>query len=328
MMEAQQGSELCFPQLLNTSCKKPLRHQSGAVTFYFLTVISVLTTTLNLLVIISISHFRQLQTTTNLALLSLAYSDFFVGLMVMPGEITLRETCWFLGDVLCAVYYLLPFTIISASAANMVLISVDRYLAICYPLHYSTKVTVKRVQFYVCMCWLYACVVTFLLLHDNLKQPGRYNSCYGECVVNISGDMDLAFNFVIPISIIMVLYLKVFVVAASQARAMRSQITAVSLQRSQTVKRSELKAARTLGVVVAVFLMCYCPYYCVFIISGKILIGSEAETLMAFLMYSNSCFNPLIYAFLYPWFRKAVKLIVTFKVAQPGSCDTNIVGKQ
>lgn len=271
------------------------------------------------------SHFRQLQTTTNITLLSLAFSDFFVGLVVMPGEIIQMETCWLLGDLMCPVYQLFPFIIISASAANMVLISVDRYVAICYPLHYPTKVTVKRVQFYVCVCWLYAFFVTILLFYDSLKHPGKDTSCYGECVFHISGDLDLAFNFAIPISIIVVLYLRVFVVAASQARAMRTHITAVSLPRSQTLHRSELKAARTLGIVVAVFLLCYCPYYCVFLIGGKILIGSTAEALMAFLMYSNSCFNPLIYAFLYPWFRKAVKLIVTFKVAQPGSCDIKIL---
>ncbi|XP_034546416.1 trace amine-associated receptor 13c-like [Notolabrus celidotus] len=324
-METQQGAELCFPQLLNTSCKKPTRHHSGVVLFYFLTFIALMTAALNLLVIISISHFRQLHTTTNLALLSLAVSDFLVGLVVMPVEIIQTETCWFLGDLMCAVYYLLPFIIICASAASMVLISVDRYLAICYPLHYPTKVTVKRVRFFVCVCWFYAFVVSVLLLYDNLKQPGGYNSCYGECVVNISGDLDLAFSFVIPISVIVVLYLRVFVVAVTQARAMRTQITTVTLQHSQTVMRSELKAARTLGIVVAVFLMCYCPYYCVFLISGKILIGSTAEALMGFLMYFNSCLNPLIYAFLYPWFRKAVKLIVTLKVAQTGSCEANIL---
>uniref|UniRef100_UPI0037E82FBF trace amine-associated receptor 13c-like n=1 Tax=Semicossyphus pulcher TaxID=241346 RepID=UPI0037E82FBF len=323
MMDA----ELCFPQLLNTSCRKPTRHNSGVMLFYVLTFIAVLTAALNLLVIISISHFRQLHTTTNLLLLSLAVSDFLVGLVVMPGEIILTETCWFLGDILCAVYYLLPFLIICASAASMVLISVDRYVAICYPLHYPTKVTVQRVRFFVCVCWLYAFFVSVLLLYDHLKQPGRYNSCYGECVVNISGDLDLVFSFIIPISIIIALYLRVFAVAVSQARAMRSHIAAVTLQRSQTVavKRSELKAARTLGIVVAVFLMCYCPYYCVFLTSSKITIGSTAEAFMSFLMYFNSCLNPLIYAFFYPWFRKAIRLIVTLKVTLPGSCEANLL---
>ncbi len=271
------------------------------------------------------SHSRQLHTTTNLALLSLAVSDFLVGLVVMPGEIILTETCWFLGDLMCAVYYLLPFIIIGASVASMVLISVDRYVAVCYPLHYSTKVTLKTVQMCVCLCWIYALFVSILLLYDHLKLPGRYNSCYGECVVNIPGDLDLVFSFIIPISIIIILYLRVFVVAVSQARAMRSHVTTVTLQHSKTAQRSELKAARTLGIVVVVFLMCYCPYYCLALTGGKILIGSSAEALMSFLMYFNSCLNPVIYAFFYPWFRKSIRLIFTLQIMQPGSCRANIL---
>ncbi len=268
-------------------------------------------------IVMIFSHSRQLHTTTNLLILSLAASDFLVGLVVMPGEIILAETCWFLGDILCAVYYLLPFIIICASAASMVLISVDRYVAICYPLHYPTKVTLNRVRICICLCWIYSLFVSILLLFDHLKQPGRYNSCYGECVVDIAGDVDLVLSFIIPISIIITLYLRVFVVAVSQARAMRSHTV--------TAKRSELKAARTLGIVVAVFLMCYCPYYCLALTSGKIMIGSAAEALMSFLMYFNSCLNPVIYAFFYPWFRKAVRLIVTLQVTQSGSCEANIL---
>ncbi|XP_042349198.1 trace amine-associated receptor 13c-like [Plectropomus leopardus] len=326
-METLEGDELCFPQLLNSSCRKPRRPHTGVTLFYFLSLISVFTTALNLLVIISISHFRQLHTTTNLLLLSLAVSDFLVGLIVMPAEIILAETCWFLGDLICAVYYLLPFIIVSASVESMVLISVDRYVAICYPLHYPNKVTFKRVRLAISLCWICSLLVSIVILYDHLKKPGTYNSCYGECVVDIAGDVDLVLNFIIPISIIIILYMRVFVVAVSQARALRSHITAVTLQRSRTVtdKRSELKAARTLGIVVAVFLMCYCPYYCLALTGGTIMIGSSAEAFMSFLMYFNSCLNPVIYAFFYPWFRKAVRLIVTLQVMQPGSCEANIL---
>ncbi|KAM6990048.1 trace amine-associated receptor 13c-like [Tautogolabrus adspersus] len=326
-MDAPLTDELCYPQLFNASCKKPTRDHSGVLLFYFLAIVSLVTAALNLLVIISISHFRQLHTTTNLVLLSLAVSDFLVGLVVMPGEIMQTQTCWFLGDLMCAFYYLLLLTIMCSSAACMVLISVDRYVAICYPLHYNTKFTLKTASFSVCVCWIYSLFVTFLLFYDHLKQPGRFNSCHGECVVIISGDLDLVFCFVIPVSIIVALYLRVFMVVVSQARAMRSHITMVTLQRSKTVaaKRSELKAARTLGVVVVVYLMCYCPYYCVFFAGGQLLIGSKAEVLMAFLVFFNSCLNPLLYTCLYPWFRRTIRLIVTLEVTRPGSCDANIL---
>ncbi|KAM3608220.1 uncharacterized protein V6R79_021274 [Siganus canaliculatus] len=264
-----------------------------------------------------ISPCRQLHSPTNILLLSLAVSDFLVGSLVLPAEVLKTATCWLLGDLMCAAYFFLPFIVIAGSVLNVVFISVDRFVAICYPLHYPTRFTTKGAVVTVCLGWMYTVFHSSVLLFDHLKQPGRYNSCYGECMVNIAGDMDIV-GFIIPISIIVILYMRVFVVAASQARAMRSQVAA------STTKKSELKAARNLGVLVLVFLICYCPYYCVSLSGDKIEVGSSAEIYMACLLYFNSCLNPIIYAMLYPWFRKALRLIVTLQILQPDSCDANM----
>ncbi|XP_071361533.1 trace amine-associated receptor 8a-like [Trachinotus anak] len=328
-MEALEELELCFPELLNSSCKKPKRPPFEAILIYIiLSSISMLTTTLNLLVIISISHFKQLQTPTNLLLLSLAVSDFFVGL-VMFFQIMLIG-CWFLGDLMCVLYQYLAYIITSASVGTMVLISVDRYVAICDPLHYSTKVTKKRVQICVCLCWIGSVVFIGLMLKENLEQPGSYNSCSGECVVvgnYIAGLADLIFSFIAPVIVIVALYMRVFMVAVSQARAMRSHIVAVTLQGSVTVQKSELKAARTLGVVVVAFIICLCPYYIYIIVltAQDILISASSAVFVICLFYFNSCLNPLIYAFFYPWFRKCLKLIVTLQILQSHSSEANIL---
>ncbi|XP_073330038.1 trace amine-associated receptor 4-like [Pagrus major] len=320
-----EGAELCFPQLPNTSCRRPEPpHLDTLLIYILLYSISLLTAALNLLVIISISHFRQLRTPTNLLLLSLAVSDFLVGFLLMPVEILLTETCWMLGDLMCALYFLLPVIIVAASVGNMVLISVDRYVAICDPLHYTVKATQRLAAVCVLLCWICSVVYSILLLYDNLKQPGRYNSCKGDCVVNITGVVDLVVSFIIPITVIIVLYMRVFVVAVSHARAMRSQIAAVSLKTGQT-KKSEIKAARTLGILVVVFVICYSPYYCVSLTGYEILVGSKTEIFMMFLMYINSCLNPIIYALLYPWFTKAIRLIVTFQILQSDSHMANIL---
>ncbi|XP_029012080.2 trace amine-associated receptor 4-like [Betta splendens] len=325
--KAETESELCFPQLLNASCKKLTRPRSEALTIYILmSCISLLTVVLNLLVILSISHFRQLHTPTNLLLLSLAVSDFLVGLILMPFQILLAEPCWLLSDLLCVLYYFLTFVIVCASVGNMVLISLDRYVAICDPLRYSTKVTQRRVQLCAFLSWGSSVFYAFMILYDNLKQPGRFNFCYGECVININGATDLVLGFLMPISAIIILYMRVFVVAVSQARSMRSHVAAVKLQRSLTVtvKKSEIKAAKTLGVTVVVFLMCYIPPYCVSLSGYDFTIGTSAKDFLIFLVLSNSCLNPVIYAFLYPWFRKSVKLIMTLEILQSKSREASV----
>uniref|UniRef100_A0A8C6WYR9 G-protein coupled receptors family 1 profile domain-containing protein n=1 Tax=Neogobius melanostomus TaxID=47308 RepID=A0A8C6WYR9_9GOBI len=318
-MMDNEASELCFP-LLNSSCRKPQTHMSEAVSVYaVLSILSLLTTALNLLVIISIAHFRQLHSATNFILFSLGVSDFFVGLVVIPTDMFMWRRCWVLGDLLCVLYFTLTITVLMASVTSMVLISVDRYMAICYPMHYHSRDGVKVVSITIPVCWVYAVCYAFFLFQKNFSNLGKYRSCHGECVAVMEGDADLILAFVIPICIIVVLYMRVFVVAVSQARAMRSHVTAATLQSTKS-KKSDIKAARNLGILVLVFLICYCPYYIV-VLSGGHMVGASLEAVMAFVMYVNSCLNPLIYALFYPWFRKAIKSIITLQILSPGSCD-------
>ncbi|XP_034044338.1 trace amine-associated receptor 13c-like [Thalassophryne amazonica] len=330
-MDGMKEEELCYPELLNSSCRGVLRPPSEAVLLYFLlSSISVLTVSLNLLVIISLSHFKQLHTPTNLLLLSLAIADFLVGLLVMPIE-TIRfiETCWLLGNIMCALSYIIGFTLTSASVGNMVLISIDRYVAICFPLQYPTKITHGRVGLSVCVCWACSLLYNSLILKDHLRQPDKHNSCYGECLVVInyvSGAADLLFTFIGPCTVIIVLYVRVFVVAVSQARAMHSHVAVVTTGPViVSAKKSEKKAARTLGIVIVVFLMCFCPYYYPSLAGQDTSNSGFSWSIVSWILYFNSCLNPLIYAFFYPWFRKAIKFIVTLKILKRDSYQANIL---
>ncbi|XP_061696849.1 trace amine-associated receptor 4-like isoform X1 [Syngnathoides biaculeatus] len=325
MMAVPVEGELCFPQLVNTSCRKTQRPHL-VTSYMLLSVISLITVTLNLLVIISISHFKQLHTPTNLLLLSLAISDFLVGFLLL-FQISLLDGCWFFGDLMCVVYYIVDHSVTSASIGSMVFISVDRYIAICDPLCYTVKVTKTRVDISVYLCWATSFVFHSMCSLDSLKQPGRFNSCVGECVIVVTyvvGITDLFVSFIGPITVILVLHMKVFAVAISQARALRTCTGGVTLQGAAT-RRSELKAARTLGVVVVVFIACIMPYFCIVISGQDVLLNASSATFIICLFYFNSCLNPLIYAIFYPWFRKSIKLIVTMQILKPDSCQTTIM---
>ena len=234
------------------------------------------------------------------------------------------ETCWLLGRLMCALTPYLSYCLLSASLGNMVLISIDRYLAICDPLLYSSKITLNRVKVLICLCWACSLLYNGLVLMGHLAWPDRYSSCHGECVVvisHISGTLDLFFSFVGPCTVMVVLYMRVFVVAVSQVRVIRLQTVTVT----PTAKKSERKAATTLGIVIAVFLMCFCPYY------YPALAGEDTSTslsyyaVLSWIMLINSCVNPLIYALFYPWFRKAIKLIFTLRILQAQSRELKVL---
>lgn len=325
---------LCFPNL-NTSCRRlSLPLSEGAVYQTLLASASLLTVTLNLLVVISISHFRQLHTPTNALLLSLAVTDLLVGLLVMPIEgLRYIETCWLLGRLLCALTPYVSYCLLSVSVGSMVLISIDRYLAICDPLLYSSKINLTRAKLSICLCWACSLLYNGCILMSHLNQPDRFVTCHGECVIvisHISGTVDLFITFFGPCTVMIVLYMRVFGVVLSQLQVIRMQTAvaataATTIKGRPTIKRSERKAARTLGVVIFVFLLCFCPYY------YPVLAGSSTSNsityfaVLSWIMMLNSCANPLIYAIFYPWFRKAVKLIVTLRIMQSHSRETNIM---
>ncbi|XP_057709151.1 trace amine-associated receptor 13c-like [Corythoichthys intestinalis] len=325
-MESVNLSELCFPQLANLSCKKSSLSFSGGVFGTFvLPFISIITVLLNLIVIVAISHFRQLHTPTNLLLLSLAIADAIVGLLMIPAQIYSTASCWLLGDIVCVLFMLIMVLVTAASVGNVVLISADRYVAICDPLRYNVRITVKRIQLCVCLCWLSSLLCCCIIFNDNLTHPGKLNSCYGECVISVdidSGIIDVILSFILPLSIIVTLYSRVFVVALSQARAVRFHVKRGTAQTG--VKKSELKAARTLGVLVLVFLACFCPYFIdSFVNNSKKM--SQHKIFVLHLFFFNSCVNPLLYAFFFPWFRRAVQLIVTLRILRPGSREVKVM---
>lgn len=275
-----------------------------------------------------LNFFRQLHNPTNFILLSLAVSDFYVGLLLL-FQIMIIEGCWYLGDIMCILYYFFDIIITSMSVGNMALISIDRYVAICDPLHYRTKVTHKRVQICVSLCWISCVFYATMLLRNNFKEPGRFNSCAGECVILVGLNeyiVDLIFIIIIPITVIIVLYLKIFVVVVSQVKAMRFRIPVVTHQRSEKVIacKSEIKAAVALGVVVVVFLLCLCPYYCVVLIGHNGILDTLSTAFVLILFYFNSCLNPLIYACFYSWLRKAIRVIVTLQILKSGSSDISL----
>ncbi|XP_026217568.1 trace amine-associated receptor 13c-like [Anabas testudineus] len=322
-MDGTDSPHLCFPNL-NSSCRRLLRPPSETALLYTLLVfVSLLTVTLNSLVIFSISHFRQLHTPTNTLLQSLAVSDLLLGLLVMPIEgLRYIETCWLLGRLICALSPYVFYCLISSSLGHMVLISIMRYVTICDPLQHSSKITMTNVKICICLCWTSSVIYNGLILMDHMGNPDRFSSCHGECVVVINyipGTVDLFVTFVAPCTVMVVLYLRVFLAALTQTRVIQLQTAAIDVRAAPTARKSQRKAARTLGILIVVFLMCYCPYYYPTFLGEDTSTSLSYYSILTWIELLNSCLNPLIYALFYPWFRKAIKLIFTFKILQAHS---------
>ncbi|XP_056100143.1 trace amine-associated receptor 13c-like [Rhinichthys klamathensis goyatoka] len=321
-------TQYCFPAI-NSSCIKGKRsNHEYKIMYAFFSLLSAWTVFLNLLVIISISHFKKLHTPTNLIILSLAFADLFMGL-VMPIEATrLIEACWYFGDIFCGLYSIFIAMLISTSLSNLVLIAVDRYVAVCHPLQYPHKITTTKTLISICLCWFCSSgYMTACVINRYFDTTHRTDMCYGVCSVMMGFAWivtDLVMSFIFPCILIITLYLRIFYVAHQQVKVINSLMKGGKCVMEGSVRRkSESKAALTLGIIVTVYLLCYIPYY----ICSLSVISSTTINILAWVLYTNSGLNPLIYALFYPWFKKTVKHILTLKIFQPASSLVDIFTK-
>ncbi|XP_026852210.2 trace amine-associated receptor 13c-like [Electrophorus electricus] len=309
--------QYCFPD--NNSCRKEVRTGPGNIfLFSFLSCISVCTVILNLFVILSISHFKQLHTPTNLLILSLAVADLLMGLVVMPvNTMQLRDSCWYLGKMACIIFLVINCISASASVCNMVFIAVDRYIAVSDPRLYSTKVTVCKMSLCIILGWSFSLlyVLIYLYFNDHLLPSQILSRCHGECILILKSSwvtIDLVISFLCPCSVILTLYSIIFTLARHQAKAVRSMLNATSNRhRAKVFKSSNSKAAKTLGIVVCVYLALWIPFYLCSLSLENFPYLSIVWSVLAWLIFINSSVNPLIYAIFYPWFRASAKYFLT-----------------
>ncbi|XP_057176446.1 trace amine-associated receptor 8a-like [Triplophysa rosa] len=307
--EGNRSVQYCFSNN-NLSCIKEVKPGAEYVILYlFIFIASLFTVFLNLLVIISISHFKKLHTPTNLLILSLAVADMLVGLIVIPlMGIRYIETCWYFGETFCSLFPFILYTVVSASLGNLVFISIDRYIAIKDPLRYSTRVTTNKAVFCIIINWLCSTVYSVIMLNDTIFYSDNQSVCYGDCIVTVKFQYvvtDLIVSLVAPCSVIISLYAKIFCIAKHQAQLINSATNA---------SRSEKKAAKTLGIVITVYLLCWIPYYIASLVPGYDSNESTVINIMSWIMYMNSCMNPIIYALFYRWFRISAKHILSLKI--------------
>ena len=246
------------------------------------------------------------------------------------------ESCWYFGEIYCKFHTCFDGSFCYASIYHLCFISLDRYIAVTDPLVYPTRFTVSVSAMCIVFSWLFSIIYTFSLLGTGANAAGLEDlvsalTCVGGCQIAVNQSWVLVnfLLFFIPILVMIVLYSKIFLIAKQQARKIenlnnRTERCSESFQ--DRVAKRERKAARTLGVAVLAFLISWLPYFLDSIIDAFLgfITPTYIYEILVWIAYYNSAMNPLIYAFFYPWFQKAIKLIVTGKVLRENSSTVNL----
>lgn len=313
-----------------------LRNQATRIFLYaFLSVGIICTVVGNFLVVLSIAYFKQLQSPTNSFVMSLAVADCLVGLLVMPySMIRTVEGCWYFGFLFCQLHSSLDVMLCTASIFHLSCIAFDRYYAVCNPLLYCLKMSRSRVALLIVVCWAVPMLISFGPIMLDLHIAGvdilLPNDVCVFLVNRIYAVMASLVAFYLPSAIMLVAYWKIFKAAKRQARqisAMESQMAAgvgkdssKKRKHRNTMKR-ERKAAKTLGIIMGVFLIFWMPFFTINIVDPFIEYSTEVVIWDIFLWlgYVNSSLNPFLYGLFNRSFRKAFLMFMGCRVCLPGS---------
>ncbi|CAM4687909.1 unnamed protein product [Leuciscus chuanchicus] len=257
--------DLCY-EALNGSCGKYVRPNSVHVPMLIAVMLITFVTVIgNLLVIISIGHFKQLHTPTNQLILSLALCDFLLGLFVMPlSAVRSIQGCWYFGDFLCKLHTCVDITLSTASIFHLVSVSAERCCAVCGPLTYHSRIGFPTVLLMISTSWLIPAIFAYVITFFELNLQGgkdfyeTHVRCVGGCHVFFSHGPAVVtslVSFYIPGFIIIGIYSRIYMVAQNQARSINHQLN--QLRRSYpsgSTQHRAWKATKTIAIVVGVFL--------------------------------------------------------------------------
>lgn len=314
----------------------------------FLVLIMLATLFGNALVITAVYLFHRLRRMTNFFIISLAVSDLLVALGHLPLRIdeSVHNNNWCFdktpNDVTTCAYWIVMDTVFScASICNLVVISIDRFLAITKPFEYQNRMT-KRVGFsLIAFVWLYAMLWGVLSLVDWTRDPNStrehifvdFNTRTNErkCGKNdkVYYTSAMAVAFFLPLLIVIVTYSCVFRVAFTQAKA----VALLDPNKGKKHILRELKATKTIAVVIGVFIVCWLPSFILMVLSlwceqcftpfvtNKDLSLAVRIIFVFVLPVMNSSLNPVIYTVFNQEFRMAFSRMLCRSRAPRSTAD-------
>ena len=228
---------------------------------------------------------------------SLAMADIFTAFCV-PGSWTIlyfktvNRSYFFkiATDMLCKFRLAMMVFPLQCSITNLFLISVDRFIAIVFPLKYDVILT-RRVAYICCLCaWLFSSSIALIILGW-----ARYYDIGGDrCeMINISPVYVHCLGAVFSVFVIIMLgiYSKIYLILMKSARQASTRRIG-----SRQASRTENRMAKMVFISLGIFLACWGPFFVIFQLYVEFAASKTLFYIFCAISYCNSGMNFLIYA--------------------------------
>lgn len=163
---------------------------------------------------------KKMRNSTNYFFTNLAFSDLLVALFCIFQNLTSNlQRAWPFGGLMCKMYYFTQTMSYTASVFTMVVISIERYIAICYPLKSKKIFQMRNFQVCIMMVW----ILSGILCSPNLMLYGvrqlQHDKFTGEvCVLQklqklvnntrIFNIINFVLLFLFPMTLMSFLYIR------------------------------------------------------------------------------------------------------------------------
>uniref|UniRef100_A0A8C4QI61 G-protein coupled receptors family 1 profile domain-containing protein n=1 Tax=Eptatretus burgeri TaxID=7764 RepID=A0A8C4QI61_EPTBU len=284
-----------------------------------LVIVAVITTIGNMMVLAAVYRSRFFMPGfTHYFVCSLAFADFIVGFMVMPlGAIYILTGSWIFGQATCALWNAVDVFATTASIDTLCVIAIDRYIAVTAPLRYLNLMTSRCAHLLNILVWLLSSGISF---YPILLGWWRFNapvalSCQENpkcCDFITSKAYAIALSliaFYIPVTMLLVLYMRIFAEASKQVRACKimklliNEIGDCLLVQHFPIyifcsNSRENRALKTVFLIIGAFIISWLPYFIAYTVQVVCYtcFPESVYTYTLWLGYSNSTINPVLYS--------------------------------
>ncbi|CAB0010283.1 unnamed protein product [Nesidiocoris tenuis] len=252
---------------------------------------------------------QSMQTTTNYYLFSLAVSDLSLLVLGLPYDVSVywQQYPWSLGTLMCKCRALVSEMASYTSVLTIVAFSMERYLAICHPLHAYSMSGLHRAVKIIAVLWIISLLGASpftgfcAMLAENVPQ--------GFPIYELS----FIIFFLVPMLIIIVLYSLIGRKIQSRGNALEVDMDG-SVHRDVRHLKSRRNIVRMLMAVVITFFVCWFPFHAqrLFYLHGTNsqfyeTINEWTFYITGILYYMSATMNPILYNLMSTKYRTAFK---------------------
>ncbi|XP_026468968.1 allatostatin-A receptor-like [Ctenocephalides felis] len=228
----------------------------------FFTIIGLAGLLGNALVVLVVALNPGMRSTTNILIINLAVADLLFVIFCIPFTATdYVLTAWPFGDLWCKIVQYLIVVTAHASVYTLVLMSLDRFLAVVHPIASMSVRNERYALRAILLTWtvILTTAIPVALSHGEVRYSYG-NEGYSSCVFLESAGYSrpafhisfFASSYVMPLTLISFLYMRML------ARLWRGPI-AVGAASSRESRRGKRRVTRLVVVVVAAFAICWAP---------------------------------------------------------------------